>query len=581
MFLTLGAAILLLLSTVQVASSKKPSLAEGFTFPSFSSVVAELHSLEENYPDLVEVFSAQQRYGLQDVEGECDGLPCQHWFIRLGNKKVVDRLRPQVVFSGNIHGNEVVGPVTLMEWITTMLSEYKEGNPYAQLMLNTRWIVIIPVTNPWGYTRRQREETGIDPNRDFPYNRIDSRCMESITARALNEVYRDNLFQLGITFHGGMVAIAYEWGSFNHYNSPRLRRCSSGTCNESPDHAAQHSMADTMALFGGGRYGRRRPYYSTAPMNDLVYPVNGGMEDWAYASSWESSAVTTCQPHSSDYPAEKTQYNPAMLRCINTLVETSDAKIPFENTLGNVGVNCFLMHRSSLRSLPVPSGVRENLWSAESDGHVPRNMRLVWVYTDLVEPYVVWQRVTPTTPVSANLRGRSLRAAEGYTPWVGTKGQLQAWTENDALQYDLVLQPKDVHVVKGYNAVALDLAWDVGGAITVDGTFALVFPWPKEVSKDSFSQCISNWRGNPSRTNNKEESDGTALCDPPSSIAGDNQKVQHWRDLERFLKYGEIPGGNATSLLHSHSLHGGTRSAHHSCLSLSFVTLSCIQMEPG
>lgn len=39
---------------------------------------------------------------------------------------------------------------------------------------------------------------------------------------------------------------------------------------------------------GGGAYSKGRDY-PYRPMNSLVYPVNGGMEDWAYAASWETT----------------------------------------------------------------------------------------------------------------------------------------------------------------------------------------------------------------------------------------------------------------------------------------------------
>jgi hypothetical protein len=35
-------------------------------------------------------------------------------------------------------------------------------------------------------------------------------------ARAVNEAWRAHLVQASVTFHGGMVAVAYEWGSRNH-----------------------------------------------------------------------------------------------------------------------------------------------------------------------------------------------------------------------------------------------------------------------------------------------------------------------------------------------------------------------------
>ena len=52
----------------------------------------------------------------------------------------------------------------------------------------------------------------MDPNRDFPYGRSDTNCLKSSTSRLFLAVMGMNLIQLVVTFHGGMVAIGYEWG---------------------------------------------------------------------------------------------------------------------------------------------------------------------------------------------------------------------------------------------------------------------------------------------------------------------------------------------------------------------------------
>lgn len=57
-----------------------------------------------------------------------------------------------------------------------------------------------------------REDAGVDPNRDFPYSREDNECLRSSTGRLFNAIMRANLIQIVVTFHGGMVAIGYEWG---------------------------------------------------------------------------------------------------------------------------------------------------------------------------------------------------------------------------------------------------------------------------------------------------------------------------------------------------------------------------------
>ena len=43
------------------------------------------------------------------------------------------------------------------------------------------------MTNAIGVEQLRREELGIDPNRDFPYDQEPSRCMKTVAARAVNE----------------------------------------------------------------------------------------------------------------------------------------------------------------------------------------------------------------------------------------------------------------------------------------------------------------------------------------------------------------------------------------------------------
>eukprot|EP01138_Halocafeteria_seosinensis_P014408 gb/GECG01014709.1/.p1 GENE.gb/GECG01014709.1/~~gb/GECG01014709.1/.p1 ORF type:complete len:112 (+),score=5.31 gb/GECG01014709.1/:1-336(+) len=74
----------------------------------------------------------------------------------------------------------------------------------------------------------------------------------------------------GPSFHGGMQAIAYEWGAATHtrYNS------------RSPDETSQSTISSAMSNFAGSLKGKR---YPVGRMNQLVYPVAGGMEDWGYS----------------------------------------------------------------------------------------------------------------------------------------------------------------------------------------------------------------------------------------------------------------------------------------------------------
>ena len=46
--------------------------------------------------------------------------------------------------------------------------------------------------------------------------RAPKECMQTITARIVNELHRRHLFRTAVTFHGGTKSIGYEWGSPNH-----------------------------------------------------------------------------------------------------------------------------------------------------------------------------------------------------------------------------------------------------------------------------------------------------------------------------------------------------------------------------
>jgi len=70
----------------------------------------------------------------------------------------------------------------------------------------------------------------------------ENECMVTNTARAINEVWRLHMFQLAITFHGGMQAIAYEWGTSQSHRENGA---------ESPDDASMSQMAKIMSDYAG------------------------------------------------------------------------------------------------------------------------------------------------------------------------------------------------------------------------------------------------------------------------------------------------------------------------------------------
>jgi hypothetical protein len=154
---------------------------------SYTSIVSRLRALATAAPDIVTVWSAQSKFGLASP-GFCDSItPCQHWFATVtgpqSNRSLLEiplAERPQVFFSGNLHGDEKVGPMALIYFLEHLIRHWKDGdNPWITKLVNSRVIIALPISNPLGYSHSVREENNIDPNRDFPYDNSNPRgCMQ-------------------------------------------------------------------------------------------------------------------------------------------------------------------------------------------------------------------------------------------------------------------------------------------------------------------------------------------------------------------------------------------------------------------
>ena len=103
--------------------------------------------------------------------------------------------RPEVLISGALHGDERVGPATALA-LSRWLVERYDTDPWVRRLVDTRTVLLMPMTNAIGVELRRRDELGIDPNRDFPYDQDPASCMKTVCARSLNEVYRARLLQL-------------------------------------------------------------------------------------------------------------------------------------------------------------------------------------------------------------------------------------------------------------------------------------------------------------------------------------------------------------------------------------------------
>mmetsp|Transcript_62860 Transcript_62860/g.147947 ORF Transcript_62860/g.147947 Transcript_62860/m.147947 type:complete len:498 (+) Transcript_62860:346-1839(+) len=340
-------------------------------------MVARIQELERDYPSLIEVYTTQSQFGLT-AAGTCfiggQIRDCDNYVVRITNEKKLTKDTPEVFISGALHGDERVGPTAVTEFAVLLIEMYVRGDAWARVLVDTRSTTIMPVPNALGYSQRRREENGKDPNRDFAWDQNPHACMTTIAGQSINEVWRRHIFQLSLTFHGGTHLISYPWGDFLH--------CCKRDEYTAPDMTGMEILTEHLQKYVGQFSGGERMYRIGA-LNDIIYRVHGGMEDWAYGASWDHQGNVQCTGGESvGYDKSRTVYNNATHRAVNLLVETASAKTPSESTLGT---NKDVIMRGGGQ---MPGG-----------GHIPRNIRLCWMMVDAVQP---WVRITnvdtfPTT----------------------------------------------------------------------------------------------------------------------------------------------------------------------------------------
>eukprot|EP00188_Purpureofilum_apyrenoidigerum_P000616 Plantae.Rhodophyta-Purpureofilum_apyrenoidigerum.ctg12813.p1 GENE.Plantae.Rhodophyta-Purpureofilum_apyrenoidigerum.ctg12813~~Plantae.Rhodophyta-Purpureofilum_apyrenoidigerum.ctg12813.p1 ORF type:complete len:600 (-),score=113.66 Plantae.Rhodophyta-Purpureofilum_apyrenoidigerum.ctg12813:121-1920(-) len=341
-----------------------------FGYGSYASIVERMQKMAEKYPTRLILTTAQERFGVEAV-GTCKNVhnesePCKIWIADITNFDTLDENldRPQMAVSGELHGDEIIGPQVAVAFIELLLTRYETNESIARIV-DTRRLTIVPMANAIGYETRRREEeqsdgSFIDANRDFAFEQESNKCMQTVAGRAFNELFLTHMYRVLITFHGGTNVIGYEWGDTRH--------CQGRNCVDAPDKLAMATLAERMKSYAGPA-GKYQGEYVVGDMGSTVYAVGGGMEDWAYGASWNENPVV-CKPSDEEaYPEEKTKYNDATHRCVTYLVETADDKAPEEKSLG------------TSQDILTTGG--------NGDGHVPRNLRLLLAVADSLEPYVV------------------------------------------------------------------------------------------------------------------------------------------------------------------------------------------------
>ncbi len=240
----------------------------GYRGPAYEKLLSSLDQAQKEQAESIEVI----RYG-RSVEGRDLAL------VRIADPKVSSKAvepRPAVLITQAIHGNEY------QQIADRIVLDFSSGaKTFAGLhdFLDEGGIVyIVPVVNPDGYERRQRENRqGYDLNRDWPstYNQVDG--FKGPETKALAEFVKADLkkwgaiLKLSFDYHccslnSGSTLFLHPWGT-----SKDLR---DGTIPEEDIGRFEGVNDIFQGYFKGAKFG--------TPYQTVRYTAKGSLMDYFY-----------------------------------------------------------------------------------------------------------------------------------------------------------------------------------------------------------------------------------------------------------------------------------------------------------
>lgn len=240
-------------------------IAKRFEYHDYDYIYNQIVNLSRNCSHYIKIDTSQHRYKLDSAE-PCilngKNSTCETLIVYMTHFSSYDNKRPQIYISGLLHGDEILGSIAILEFITYFCQKDNPDNSFENNILKERIFIFTPITNTYGFSNSIREDkvvyrdnktvSYVDPNTDFPYfnsyEPINDQCMSSITSRTINEIFKEHIIVSAISFHGGMNAIGYPWGNSIHLNKEDQKKAT-----ESPDYIVFNEIADILSNYSDSK----------------------------------------------------------------------------------------------------------------------------------------------------------------------------------------------------------------------------------------------------------------------------------------------------------------------------------------
>ncbi|ELT87633.1 hypothetical protein CAPTEDRAFT_132113 [Capitella teleta] len=261
----------------------EPTLFEHLTHEELTTT---LQTFASRYPKITHLYSIGK-----SVEGR------DLWVIEISDHPGQHEPgEPEFKYVGNMHGNEVVGRVILIDLIQLLCENYGQ-HPLLTSMVDHTRIHIMPTMNPDGYSRAtEGDKQGVkgrtnahhrDLNRNFPdqFATTYENSHPELETQLVMAWLQQHPFVLSANLHGGSLVANYPFddtarGITTYSKSPDDKVFRQLALVYSKAHATMHSGHPCPGT------GMDDEYFPEGITNGAHwYSVAGGMQDWNYLNT--------------------------------------------------------------------------------------------------------------------------------------------------------------------------------------------------------------------------------------------------------------------------------------------------------
>jgi len=264
---------------------------------SYGQLVNWYLSLEEKYPNYLEVFKANEMYDTGKVYGGYD-----LYYVRITNE-ALGLHKPEVLFLGSPHGDETVGTICnywFTDWLMRMAFTDESCPDYSKdwlrWLIDNREIYIEVSHNPWGFNWKIRFDRHLwDLNREADYNGPgwpNGGIWGSVPGKTLRRFVDNHIIRVGADHHGGARMLLYPWAS-THPNVNGTSPLSGYKYHNAPPDFYYY---DASCLRLGDYIGNYKDGYfepsNTGPIGKIWgFELAGLIASWAYGADVEKNPV--------------------------------------------------------------------------------------------------------------------------------------------------------------------------------------------------------------------------------------------------------------------------------------------------